>query len=153
MVLITGDYSCCILTSMLQNQQAVVQHLADVRTGLAGYSNDAAHCGSQLSPHRSRYLDISVEVAPPLHWAKKNHTRCGFQLLGRRFFLAQLNLRNLAVSPYPQEAQAFFCLWYECLPHLRKRIWVLFWRLPILGVPLLIRTPLLYAARRLTAPL
>jgi len=44
---------------------------------------------------------------------EKNHTSCGLQLLGRRFFLAQPNLRNLADTPYPQEAHALFCLWYE----------------------------------------
>ena len=43
MVLFTGDYSGGILTAMLQDEQAVIQHLGDVAFRQAGDSDDAAH--------------------------------------------------------------------------------------------------------------
>jgi hypothetical protein len=47
-LIFTGHNSCCVLSSMLENEETVVEHLADMAVGGADDADDATHRNSQL---------------------------------------------------------------------------------------------------------
>lgn len=47
-LIFTGHNSCCVLSPMLENEEPIVEHLADMAVGDADDADDAAHRNSRL---------------------------------------------------------------------------------------------------------